>query len=192
MKALEAIFAILPADFPLPILVVEHLHVSDDGAFARHLAHACRMPVEEACDKWPARPGHVYTAPANYHLLVEQDGTLSLSVDERVNWSRPSIDVLFDSAARAWGRELIAVILSGASADGARGLSIVRGAGGRTIAQDPNDAESPLMPQSAIDAGAADEILSADKIGARLIELTAIASWKRRSRTWAPTPILPT
>ena len=171
LSVLETILSALPTDFAPPILVVEHLHASDDGAFARHLAHASALPVIEPCDKAPILGGRVYTAPANYHLLVEREGTISLSVSEKVNWSRPSIDVLFESAALVWRDALVAVILSGASADGAQGLNAVKAVGGRTIAQDPASAEIPLMPRAAIEAGAVDEVLQPAQIARRLIEL---------------------
>lgn len=171
VEALEIILSALPEDFALPVLVVQHLHPSDDGSFARHLAGTTRLPVVEPCDKERIERGRVYVAPANYHLLVERNGTISLSVDERVNWSRPSIDVLFESAARAWGDAVIAVILSGANADGAKGMPAVKDAGGLTIAQDPASAESAVMPQTAIDTGEVDEVLRAEEIGPRLVEL---------------------
>ena len=171
VEGLTAIFAALPSDFELPVLVVQHLHPSDDGAFARHLALITRLPVVEPCDKERIERGRVYAAPANYHMLVDRNGTISLSVDEKVNWSRPSIDVLFESAAIAWGEAVIAVLLSGASADGAKGMRSVREAGGLTIAQDPDDAGYPFMPQSAIDVQAADKVLKAEEIGRMLAEL---------------------
>lgn len=115
----------------------------------------------------------MYTAPANYHMLVERDGSIGLSVDERVNLSRPSIDVLFESAALAWGEAVVAVILSGANADGAEGMRAVKAAGGFTIAQDPASAEHPVMPQTAIDAGAVDEVLRVEEIGRLLAKLGA-------------------
>ena len=171
VEALTLILSALPGDFALPVLLVQHLHPADDGALAGHLGRECALPVIEPCDKERVERGHVYAAPANYHMLVERDGAISLSVDERVNWSRPSIDVLFESAARAWGKAVIAVILSGASADGAAGMRAIKAAGGLTMAQDPATAETPVMPQAAIDAGAANEVLQAEEIGRRLIEL---------------------
>lgn len=171
LPALEVILSALPADFAPPILIVEHLHASDDGAFARHLERITVLPVIEPCDKALIMGGRIYTAPANYHLLVERDKTISLSVSEKVNWSRPSIDVLFESAARVWCDALVAVILSGASADGARGFVAVKAAGGRTLAQDPASAPIPFMPQAAIATGAVDDILTPADIARRLIEL---------------------
>ncbi|MEE8326923.1 MAG: chemotaxis protein CheB [candidate division NC10 bacterium] len=171
VEALAAILSPLPADFTLPILVVQHLHPSDDGSFAQHLNRVTRLRVVEPCDKERIEHGCVYAAPANYHMLVEKTGTISLSVEEKVNWSRPSIDVLFESAALAWGESVIAVILSGANADGTRGMQTVMETGGLTIAQDPASAESPVMPQAAIDARAVDEVLWLVEIGQRLIDL---------------------
>lgn len=171
LHVLETLLSALPADFAPPILIVEHLHASDEGGFAHHLAQVSTLPVIEPCDKTPIQGGRIYIAPANYHMLVEREGTISLSVSEKVNWSRPSIDVLFESAACVWGDALVAVILSGASVDGTKGLGAVKAAGGRTLAQDPASAEFPLMPRAAIDAGAADEVLPPVHIARRLIEL---------------------
>jgi two-component system chemotaxis response regulator CheB len=113
----------------------------------------CALPVREAYDKARVAEGGIWFAPADYHLLVEADGTLALSVDEPVNYSRPSIDVLFESAAVAYGPGLLAVVLTGASADGAAGAECVRRAGGTVIVQAPESAEIPLMPQAAITRG---------------------------------------
>ena len=168
VEALRVILMALPVDFALPILVAQHLHGNDEGAYAEHMTRLTRLPVVEACDKEPIERGCLYTAPANYHMLLERGGIIGLTIDERVNWSRPSIDVLFESAALACGDAVVAVILSGASADGAKGISAIKKAGGLTIAQDPTSAEAPVMPQSAIDTGAVDEVLSTEQIGRRL------------------------
>jgi two-component system chemotaxis response regulator CheB len=174
-QALVSALAALSPDFALPILVVQHLHFTDAGRFAEHLGRLVPLPVIEPCDKEPIKGGTVYTAPANYHMLVERDGTISLSVDAKVNWSRPSMDVLFESAARVWGSGLVAVVLSGANRDGARGLAAVRRAGGMTLAQDPGTADCPIMPQASIDAGVVDEVLPADEIGRRLLQFAMSA-----------------
>jgi len=171
VEALRVILSALPKNFALPVLAVQHLHLSDDGSFALHMAGATQLPVVEPCDKARIERGRVYTAPANYHMLVERDGTIGLSVDERVNWSRPSIDVLFDSAARAWPGAVVAVLLSGANADGAEGMRAIKESGGLTIAQDPASAVNPVMPRAAIDAGSAVEVLGVEEIGRRLVEL---------------------
>jgi two-component system, chemotaxis family, protein-glutamate methylesterase/glutaminase len=170
-EALSVILSALASDFGIPVFVVQHLHPTDGGAFARHIARTTHLLVVEPCDKERIEPGRIYIAPANYHMLVERSGTIALSVEERVNWSRPSIDVLFESAAVTWGAGLVAVILSGASADGAKGMQAVKMAGGLTIAQDPASADHPVMPQAAIDLGAVAEVLPPAYIGQRLARL---------------------
>ena len=170
IEALTVILSRLPEEFQLPVLVALHLHPSDQGALASHLGANLRLPVIEPTDKAAIAPGRIYTAPANYHMLVESADSIALSVDPRVRWSRPSIDVLFESAARVWGAGLIAVILSGANDDGTLGMQAVRRAGGRTIAQEPSSAASSFMPQAAIDAGGVDDVLEPAAIAACLIE----------------------
>ncbi len=169
--ALSALLGELPEAFALPILVVQHLHPSDQGDFADHLSRLIRLWVCVPSDKEIIKPGWVYVAPANYHMLMEKGGTIALSVDERVNWSRPSIDVLFESAALACEGRLTSVVLSGANADGAQGTRRVKAAGGLTMAQDPIEAEYRVMPQAAIDTGAVDLVLGARELGHRLIHL---------------------
>ena len=151
-QALAEVLSGLGRGFRLPILVVQHLHARDDEMFAQHLARATGVPVSVPCDKEPIRPGCVHLAPAGYHMLVEADETISLSVEERVNWSRPAIDVLFASAARVWKEALVAVVLTGANRDGAEGARTVERFGGRVVAQDPASAECPAMPAAAIAA----------------------------------------
>lgn len=168
LKAFSAILADLPADFLLPVMIVQHLHTEDGGGFSRYMASCCRLPVIEPYDKEQIIGGVIYVAPAGYHMLVERNGTVSLSTEEKVNWSRPSIDVLFESAAAAMENQVVAVILTGASCDGAHGIQAVKAAGGVTIAQDPSTAEYPLMPQAAIDTGAVVEILDLPAIADRL------------------------
>ena len=180
--ALTAILSRLPADYGLPVVVAQHLHPDDAGGFAEGLARACPQNVVTACDKQPLCPAHVYVAPANYHLLVERDGHVALSTEERVNWSRPSIDVLFESAARAFGEGLVAILLTGANDDGTEGLRRVRDAGGLTIAQDPATAESPTMPQAAIDAGVVDDVLGLEQIAERLTQCPLHAATDPESR----------
>ncbi len=170
-KVFSAILEALPPVFSMPLLLVQHLHQYDNGAFAAHLAAASRLPVIEPYDKDLIEPGNVYIAPAGYHMLVEQGGTIALSTEGKVNWSRPSIDVLFESAARTWGERMIAVIMSGASSDGTIGIQAVKSAGGLTIAQNPDTAEYPFMPQAAINSGAVDEVLTIEEIIARIVSL---------------------
>ncbi len=168
---IEEILSELSPDFPVPIFVVQHLHESDDGCFAEHLSRICRLRVTVACDKQPIETGYVYVAPANYHMLVERTKTVALAIDPKVNWSRPSIDVLFESAARAYGRGLIALILSGASADGAEGMKIVKELGGLVMVQSPDTAESKIMPLAAIEAAKPDYIQRPSEISRLLAEL---------------------
>jgi two-component system, chemotaxis family, protein-glutamate methylesterase/glutaminase len=171
MDALLAILDHLPERFPVPLLVVHHLHKSDGGGFCEHLASRSRLPVSEALDKEAVEAGHIYIAPADYHLLVEREGTFALSVDPKVNWARPSIDVLFESAAWAFGDQLVGVILSGANDDGALGMKRIRDARGLCIAQDPATADSRIMPEAAIRLASIEVILPPAEIGLRLARL---------------------
>jgi two-component system chemotaxis response regulator CheB len=176
--ALQAMLAPLPADFPLPILVVNHLHVTDDGRFAERLGKILRLAVREACDKQPVVPPGVYVAPANYHMLVERDETLALSIDPKVNWARPSLDVTFESAARVWRERLICVVLSGANSDGAAGARLIRELGGTVIAQDPGTAEYPVMPMATLEQVDAALVLSPEKIGKWLLARCQLEKWE--------------
>ncbi len=169
--ALSMLLGALPPDLPAPILVVLHLHASDGGALAEHLDRRTKLKVVEPCDKEKVLPGRVYVAPANYHMLVEQDGYIALSTEEKMNWSRPSIDIMLESAARIWGPGLIAIILSGANADGALGLKAVKEAGGLTIAQNPAEASYGVMPQAAIDTGSVELVMNTTEIARRLLDL---------------------
>jgi two-component system chemotaxis response regulator CheB len=173
--ALERLLAPLPADFPLLLLVVQHLHPLQEGEHLRALARRCRLVVKEAEAGEPAAAGVAYFAPPNYHLLVEPAGTLALSVDPKVNHSRPSIDVTLTSAAAVWGRALVGVILSGASRDGALGLQEVRRRGGLAIVQDPAGAESPYMPAAAAAEGPVEHLAPLDEIPGLLLAAAGLA-----------------
>jgi two-component system chemotaxis response regulator CheB len=170
MHALQTIFETLPDDFPLPIAVVQHRYKTSNEGLPQFLRRHSKLQVVDTTDKEWLRPGTVYLAPANYHLLVEK-GELNLSVDEKVEYSRPSIDVLFESAADAYGDGLIGIVLTGANSDGARGAVRIRKRGGFLIVQDPKTAESPVMPQAAVDATRVDRILPLERIGPFLVEL---------------------
>ncbi|NYT82924.1 chemotaxis protein CheB [Alcaligenaceae bacterium] len=152
IQALSEILPALPADFPLPILVVVHVPADRNSMLASLFESKCRMAVREAEDKEPALGGVIYFAPAGYHLLVEAEGTLSLSNDEEVMYSRPSIDVLFESAADAYGSAVIGIILTGANSDGAKGLKAIEAAGGAVLVQDPATACASAMPLAALSA----------------------------------------
>lgn len=181
-QALTELLSRLPPALSVPVLVVQHLHGSDRGDFCLQLGKRIRQPTREPFDKEPIRPGYVYTAPADYHLLVGADGTFNLSVDARVNGSRPAIDLLFESAAGAWGGDLTAVILTGANRDGAAGIAAVKAHGGITIAQDPNDAEIATMPNAAIETGTVDHVLPVAEIGDLLAGMLARAGSPENAR----------
>lgn len=166
LDVLHVILPGLPADFPLPVVVVAHIGPSAENLIASALRRDCRLPVVEAEERRPVTAGTIHVGPPDYHLLVEEDHTFALSVDHKVNNSRPSIDVFLVSAADAWGNGLAAVLLTGASVDGSVGLAAVKAAGGICIVQDPATAFAPTMPQSAIDAGLADWTLSPEGIAA--------------------------
>jgi two-component system, chemotaxis family, protein-glutamate methylesterase/glutaminase len=167
LRALESVLRRLPADFPIPIVAVQH-RSKESEAFAQVMQALVTLPVHEAEDKEPIEGPGVYLAPPDYHLLVEP-GRLALSTDEPVGFSRPSIDVLFESAADAYGANVIAVLLTGANRDGSLGLARVRSAGGFAIVQDPNTAESPEMPSAAIATGAVDQVVPLDRIASELL-----------------------
>ncbi|PKH02648.1 chemotaxis protein CheB [Psychromonas sp. MB-3u-54] len=172
MEALKMILAQLPDNFSLPVIVVQHQMRDSDDFLAVYLNRHCAIKVKEACAHELILPAYVYIAPAAYHLLIEEDKTLSLSVDLPVNYSIPSIDVLFESAADVYGESLVGVVLTGASADGSQGLKKIKAYGGLTVVQDPNTAEAPKMPSAAIKVTQIDHILPPDKIGVFLRELT--------------------
>jgi len=164
IQALSHILPALPAEFPLPILIVVHVPPDRSNILAPLFQPKCRMAVREAEDKEPALPGVIYFAPPDYHLLVETDGNLSLSTDEPVLHSRPAIDVLFESAADAFCDALIGIVLTGASADGAQGLKAICAAGGIALVETPETAFAEAMPQAAIDACPAARVLTLDAI----------------------------
>jgi len=172
MQALKTLLSALPASFPAAIAIVQHIEAQSDDYLAQFLNGISAIPVREAADKQDIRPGTAYLAPAGYHLLIEPDETFSLSVDEKVNYCRPSIDLLFESAADAYGASLIGVVLTGANADGAQGLKIIKHHGGKTIVQHPETAESSYMPQAAIHATSVDYIVHLEQIAPLLVKLT--------------------
>lgn len=150
VDALKRVLPLLPADFPLPLLVVIHISPGSGDGLARLLDALCQLRVKEADEGDLPRAGTVYMAPANYHLLVEQDGRLGLSTDPPVSFARPSVDVLFESAAACHGKALVGVVLTGAGADGAAGIERIARLGGYTVVQDPADAQMDLMPRAAL------------------------------------------
>jgi two-component system chemotaxis response regulator CheB len=160
LEALSTLLPALPAHCPIPVAIVVHLPPSRPSHLAQVLRARTVLPVREAEDKEPIAAGTVYVAPPNYHLLIERTRTFSLSADEPVHFSRPAIDVLFESAADAYGDHLAGIVLTGASADGARGLSAVKRRGGMAIVQSPDGAVAPEMPRAALSLVEADHVLS--------------------------------
>lgn len=171
LNAIKTVLTSLEAGFAASILIVQHLSTHSDGYMARYLNEMCKINVKEADEKEKILPGNVYIAPSNYHLLVEKDETISLTVDPKVNYSRPAIDILFDSAAEVYRDELIGIILTGANSDGSEGLKKIKALGGLTIVQDPSTAEADFMPKAAIKSTEVDYILSLNKISNKLIKL---------------------
>ncbi len=171
LRALHNVLSGLPSEFPIPIAIVQHQKSNSENLLSGLLDSRCSLDVISAVDKQEFKPGTVCIAPPNYHLLMESEIKLALSVDRRVNFARPSIDVLFETASRIMGPSLIGIILTGASRDGSLGLKSIRENGGYAIVQNPDEAESRFMPDSAIRTAGADEILPLDDISRRLIEI---------------------
>ena len=164
-ETLPIVLKSFPKDFSLPIMIVQHVAPdSDNSFFIEHLAQNCGLNVKSVEEKENIISGMVYMAPPNYHTLIELDKTFSLSADDKVNFSRPSIDVLFETAAEAYGEKLIGILLTGASSDGTNGLRTIKIFKGTTIAQDPKTCSSPIMPQFAINAGVVDYVLKPEEI----------------------------
>jgi len=171
LEALETVLPMLPADYALPVMIVQHRTRANDDLFCRFLDGLCALSVIEAEEKMPAQAGRIYIAPPDYHLQVETDRTLSLSVDPPVNWSRPSVDVLFETAVEAYRDRLVGVVMTGANKDGSMGLARIKRFGGLAVVQDPETAAAPQMPLGAIAAAGPDHVLSLAGIGRLLAGL---------------------
>jgi len=172
VRALTAMFRHIPTTFQTPFAVVLHRQKDSDGTLLEVLKRDLPLQVNEPLDKEPILPGRIYIAPADYHLLVEPTH-FCLSIDDPVRYARPSIDVLFESAADACGREAIGIILTGANIDGSEGAARIKACGGRIIVQDPKTAEAPQMPQGVLARIDPDYILPLDRIASLLLELTS-------------------
>jgi two-component system chemotaxis response regulator CheB len=171
VSALLQLLPSLPAGYTLPVVVVLHVMPGRPSQLAEVFQQRMEMKVVEAGDKDELIPGTLYFAPAGYHLLVEAEGTVALSCDPPLHFARPSIDVAMESAADAYGPELVGILLTGANDDGARGLAAIGGAGGLTVAQDPADAEVDVMPRRAIEIRKPDLVLSLAEIRRLLLML---------------------
>ncbi len=171
LSALVTLLQGIPVSFRDSFAIVLHRHKDSDNTLLDLLQRDSPLPVCEPLDKEPILPGRVYLAPADYHLLVERTH-FCLSIDDPVRYARPSIDVLFESAADAFGREAVGIVLTGANIDGSLGASRIQARGGRVIVQDPATADAPQMPQGVIAAIDPDYILSLEQIAPLLLELT--------------------
>lgn len=169
-KALEVLVGSLPPNFQVPIAAVQHRSSDSDELLITLLNRESRLPVVEVEDKQAIFPGRIYMAPANYHLLVEE-GHFALSTEGPVQFARPSIDVLFESAADTYRNRVVAVLLSGSNSDGSRGMARVKQNGGLAVVQDPDSAESRSMPDAAIAATEVDWILPLSEIPSFLMKL---------------------
>ncbi|WP_213948654.1 chemotaxis protein CheB [Luteibacter sp. dw_328] len=171
LTALQSVLPGLDARLGVPIIICCHTGSADVTILVDLLDRHASLPVVEASERAPADPGVIHVAPSGYHLMVEPNFHFSLSVDAKVAYARPSIDVLFETAADAWHDGLIAVLLTGANSDGAQGLVAVRRAGGFALVQDPLTAEADVMPLAGLEAAGADACLPLDAIAAKLNEL---------------------
>jgi len=171
----EALKIILPKfgeGFPLPVIIVLHIGDHSNENFLNYMNSLCQLHVKEVESNEKIQKGFIYFAPPNYHLLIESDFTFSLTTDEKHNFSRPSIDILFESAAWAYTKELIGVVLTGANSDGAAGLKMIKDFGGLTIIQSPCSALAPEMPRAALKIAKPPITLKLEDIAGKLIELS--------------------
>ena len=182
MRALQTIFSDLPADFPVPIAVAQHRHKASNEGLPAFLRKLSKLPVVDVDDKEWIRPGKIKTLTVLDRAVrhLEKRGEFSLSVDVAVAYSRPSIDVLFESAADAYGDHLVGIILTGANADGANGAEHIRARNGFLIVQDPADAEAPSMPEATIQRTRVDRILPLKRIAPFLVEICRVPAGARK------------
>jgi len=171
LNALKTIFLSLDKHFPFPVIVVQHMSPDADNYLATFLNSLEKIRVKEADEKEIPKAGVAYIAPPNYHLLIEHNGSFTLTVGERVNYARPSIDVLFETAAETYGDGLIGIILTGANNDGSAGLKKIKALGGTTIVQDPDEAESDTMPRAALEMAKPHHVFKLNEIATFLNSL---------------------
>lgn len=180
--SIDVLLQMLPAlrpPLPFALIVVVHRKNTADSTLANLLALKTQLPVKEVDDKDVLLRGQVYIAPADYHLLIERDGTFSLDDSEKVHYSRPSIDVTFESAADAYGPALVGILLSGANADGTNGLKAIKKAGGMALVQKPETAQAAFMPQQAIQQVKVDQIVSITELTRFMTRLNQVAVPKK-------------
>ncbi len=171
LEALKTILPELKKDFPIPVIIVLHVGEHSNDFFINHLNDICELEVKEAEANEPILPGFVYFAPPGYHLQVEDNYIFSLSVEKKLNFSRPSIDILFETAAWIYKNQLIGIVLTGANSDGANGLKTIKEFGGMTIVQNPCHATSPIMPRFALKAVKPEIRSNIEDVAAQLYKL---------------------
>ena len=174
LKALQELLPELDNTFQVPIVIVQHRGKESETGLCEFLSNYSALPISEPDDKEPIMPGHIYLAPRDYHLLIE-NRSFALSIDPPIGFARPSIDLLFECAADEYGQDVTGVILTGRNRDGARGLAAINRRGGFTIVQDPESAEFREMPDAAIAQTEVDWILPLKDIANRLVELSGVA-----------------
>lgn len=172
LHAATQLFSSLPAHFTLPLIFVQHRSKGQGQLLEEILQEGCSIRIKQADEKEKVLSSTIYVAPPDYHLLIEPDRTFSLSAESPVNFSRPSIDVLFESAAQVYAAKAVGIVLTGSNNDGARGLATIKRWGGLTIAQDPDEAEYPEMPIAAIQTRQVDHVLTLNEIKKLLMELS--------------------
>ena len=173
VEALLRILPSIPGQMPCAILVVVHLPRERPSLLTEIFRHKSAMTVDEAIDKAEIRAGHIYFAPPDYHMLVDSGPQIALSVDDVIQFSRPSIDVLFESAADVYGKHLLGILLTGGNEDGAAGIAYIAASGGLTILQDPDEAVASAMPEAARKLMTPTHIMRLDDIAAYLINLAS-------------------
>ena len=175
LQALIILLGDLPVKCQIPIMVVQHRSKDERDLLEEVLQNRCKIRIRQADEKQTIESSCVYIAPPDYHLLVEQDMTFSLTTDEKVNYARPSIDILFETAAEVYRNKLVGIILTGANSDGSNGIKAIRKNRGLTIAQDLAEAEYPTMPEAAVKSGAVDKILRLEEIRQFLLKQAGMA-----------------
>ena len=171
LGVLSYLFERLPVNYFLPVIAVQHRYRDQKDLLEDVLQHKCQIKIKQADEKEKIKNGVVYIAPPDYHLLIEDDHTFSLSADKHIKFSRPSIDVLFESASQVYQKRLVGIILTGASSDGAEGLLTIKKNGGLTIAQDPLEAQFAYMPLAAIIVESVEKVWNLKQISSFLLEL---------------------
>lgn len=171
LNAFSEILSQIPSDYTLPIIIVQHLSPDSNSFLAEHINKICALNVVEALDKMAIETGHVYVSPPGYHMLIEPNKTISLSLDPPINYSRPSIDLLFETASETYKEALICILMTGANNDGSSGMKKAYDMGGACIVQNPKTSENPTMPQSALDLGIKANVLSLKEIATFLLNV---------------------